>query len=120
MYTYKAKLIKVIEGDTIDAQIDLGFGVYMQQRVKLFGITTPDSRSKDIKEKELGYASKQRITELLGKQFLVTTIMNKRGKVGRVLGIIKVISSDSTEININDTLVSEGFATKHSGNLKDV
>ena len=109
MYTYKANLIRVIDGDTIDAEIDLGFGVFIRQRVRLYGINTPESRTKDLEEKERGLAAKQRLTELLKKQFIIETILNKRGKFGRILGTIYVEDADST-ININQQLVEEGFA----------
>lgn len=109
VYTYKANLIRVIDGDTIDAEIDLGFGVFIRQRVRLYGINTPESRTKDLEEKERGLAAKQRLTELLKKQFIIETILNKRGKFGRILGTIYVEDADST-ININQQLVEEGFA----------
>ena len=113
MYTYKAKLVRVIDGNTVDAEIDLGFGVLMKQRVRLYGIDTPDSRSKDADEKERGFAAKQRLTEILGKEFIIETILNKRGKFGRILGILH-IENDNTKINVNEQMVSEGHAVEYS------
>jgi micrococcal nuclease len=111
MYTYKAKLIRVVDGDTIDAEIDLGFGVFMRQRVRLYGINTPESRTKDLVEKELGLAAKARLSEILGKEFIIETILNKRGKFGRVLGTIHAFHPDSEEtFNVNELLVEEGYA----------
>ena len=78
MYTYKAKLVRVIDGDTIDAEIDLGFNVLIRQRIRLYGIDTPEARTRDLVEKEKGLAAKQRLTEILPKEFVVETVLNKR------------------------------------------
>ena len=112
MYTYKAKLIRIVDGDTIDAEIDLGFDTIVRKRIRLYGINTPETKTKDIAEKEKGLAAKQRLTELLNSDFIVETILNKRGKYGRVLGVVYVIKHD-TKMNINETLVSEGHAIKY-------
>jgi micrococcal nuclease len=119
MYTYKARLIRVIDGDTVDAEIDLGFGVYMKQRVRLYGINTPDSRSKEQQEREQGLASKQRLTEILTREFIIETILNKRGKFGRILGVLYIEQEDGTRNNVNQTLVQEGFAKEYFGTIKD-
>ena len=113
MYTYKARLIRVIDGDTVDAEIDLGFDVFVRQRIRLYGINTPESRTTDLVEKEKGLAAKQRLIELLPREFVVETILNKRGKYGRVLGILKVAGEDETLTNINDLLVEEGHAVRY-------
>lgn len=113
MYTYKAKLIKIIDGDTIDAEIDLGFGVFIKQRIRLYGINTPETRTTDLEEKERGFAAKQRLTELLSQEFIVETLLNKRGKFGRVLGILHIEDEDGTRTNINETLVNEGHAVEY-------
>ena len=113
MYTYKARLIRVIDGDTVDAEIDLGFDVFVRQRIRLFGINTPESRTTDLVEKEKGLAAKQRLIELLPREFVVETILNKRGKYGRVLGVLKVQGENETLTNINDLLVEEGHAVRY-------
>lgn len=118
MYTYKARLLRVVDGDTVDAEIDLGFGVFMKQRIRLYGIDTPESRTRDLEEKERGLAAKARLTELLGKEFVVETILNKRGKFGRILGTLHVAQEDGTSININDQLVNEGHAVEYHGGAK--
>tara|TARA_B100000035_G_C20892996_1_gene505849 strand:- start:332 stop:688 length:357 start_codon:yes stop_codon:yes gene_type:complete len=115
MYTYKAKLMRVVDGDTVDAEIDLGFGVFMKQRIRLYGINTPESRTRDLEEKERGLAAKARLTELLGKEFVVETILNKRGKFGRILGTLHVNKEDGSTQNINQTLVEEGHAVEYFG-----
>jgi len=116
MYTYKAKLMRVVDGDTVDAEIDLGFGVFMKQRIRLYGINTPESRTRDLEEKERGLAAKARLVEILGKEFIIETILNKRGKFGRILGTLHTIVQEGEEsININQKLVEEGHAVEYFG-----
>lgn len=112
MYTYKAKLIRIVDGDTIDAEIDLGFDTIVRKRIRLYGINTPETRTKDLKEKEKGLAAKQRLTELLKTDFIVETILNKRGKYGRVLGVVYIMNNEQ-KVNINEALVTEGHAVKY-------
>jgi len=119
MYTYKARLIRVIDGDTVDAEIDLGFGVYMKQRVRLYGINTPDSRSKEQEERERGLASKQRLTEILTREFIIETILNKRGKFGRILGVLYIETENGERENVNNILVQEGHAKEYFGTIRD-
>lgn len=120
MYTYKAKLIRVIDGDTIDAEIDLGFSVYVKQRIRLYGINTPDSRSKDLEIREKGISSKARLNEILTRDFIVETILNKRGKFGRILGVVFTSNEDDgTLTNINETLVKEGHALSYFSASQD-
>ena len=113
MYTYKAKLIRIVDGDTIDAEIDLGFDTFVRKRIRLFGIDTPETRTKDMNKKTKGLAAKQRLTELLNNEFVVETILNKRGKYGRVLGVVYNLTEDNKRLNINETLVDEGHAVKY-------
>jgi micrococcal nuclease len=115
MYTYKAKLDRVIDGDTIDANIDLGFDITIHKRIRLTGIDTPESRTRDLEEKARGLASKARLIELLGDgDFILES--REVGKFGRVLGTIYTIAEES--ININDTLVEEGYAVEYYGGKK--
>ena len=115
MYTYKAKLDRVIDGDTIDANINLGFDITIHKRIRLTGIDTPESRTRDLEEKARGLASKARLIELLGDgDFILES--REVGKFGRVLGTIYTIAEES--ININDTLVEEGYAVEYYGGKK--
>ena len=112
MYTYKAKLDRVIDGDTVDAYIDLGFDITIHKRIRLAGIDTPESRTRDLEEKERGLAAKARLIELLTDGEF--TLESKEvGKYGRVLGILII-----DEININKTLVEEGYAVEYWGGKK--
>jgi len=114
MYTYKAKLIRVINGDTLDIEIDLGFDLSIKQRLKLYGVDTPDSRSTDLEIRQKGLDVKQRVIEVLTKEFTVTTILNKRGKYGRILGKIYIVDEKDNKVCINELLVEEGHASRYN------
>lgn len=108
MYEYKAKLLRVIDGDTIDCIIDLGFNVRIKERVRLKGIDTPEVRTKDLEEKERGFAAKNRVIELFKgvDEFTVITEIRK-GKYGRILGTITL---PDRKISLNEMLIKEGHA----------
>ena len=116
MYEYKARLVRVIDGGTIDADIDMGFQVHIGQRIKLFGVNAPDPKSHDSVEREKGLASKNRLIEILPKEIVVQTMLNKRGKVGRILGTVLVREEHGELTNINDLIIKEGFATRYPTN----
>tara|TARA_R100001082_G_scaffold109027_1_gene85345 strand:- start:45 stop:440 length:396 start_codon:yes stop_codon:yes gene_type:complete len=112
MYTYKAKLDRVVDGDTVDANINLGFDITIHKRIRLTGIDTPESRTRDLEEKKRGLAAKNRLIELLGNgEFILES--REVGKFGRVLGTIHV-----GQTNINDRLVEEGHAVEYWGGKK--
>ena len=117
MYTYKAKCTRVVDGDTIDANIDLGFDITIHKRIRLAGIDSPESRTRDLEEKKKGLASKDRLFELIEKGDLIVE-SKEVGKYGRVLGTLHIHQEDSEPININDTLVKEGYAVEYWGGKK--
>jgi micrococcal nuclease len=119
MYEYKCKLERVIDGNTIDAEIDLGFNVLVKQRIKLYGIATPSMQTNDPTQKEQGLIAKTRLIEILPKSFVVKTVLNKRGKIGRVLGFVYIEQEDGSRISVNDLLVEEGTATRYDTNSKE-
>lgn len=120
MYEYRAKLIKVVDGDTVDVDIDLGFGVWLKdERVRIMGIDTPESRTSDKVEKVFGLASKERLKELLGKDCTLKTFAAKdgedmKGKFGRILG--DFISNEGRMIT--EIMIDEGHAVKYHGQNK--
>ena len=124
MYEYRAKIIKVIDGDTVDVDIDLGFGVVLtDERVRMMGIDTPESRTRDKVEKKFGLASKARLKEILGKQAILQTQINrngedKKGKFGRILGDFQV-DMDGEDKLATQVLVEEGHAVPYFGGSKD-
>jgi len=114
MYTYKAKCTRVIDGDTIDANIDLGFDITIHKRIRLSGIDTPESRTRDLEEKKRGLASKDKLVEILDRGSLVIESKDV-GKFGRVLGILHIYPENDLPINVNETLVKEGYAVEYNG-----
>ena len=112
MYTYKEKLDRVVDGDTVDANIDLGFDISVHKRIRLAGIDSPESRTRDLEEKQRGLASKERLTNLL-KDGEFTLESKEVGKYGRVLGVLLI-----DDLNINKTLVEEGYAVEYWGGKK--
>jgi len=123
MYEYKCKILRVVDGDTVDVDIDLGFGMWMhKERVRMMGIDTPESRTRDKVEKAFGLASKERLKELLpigSIQILKTEIdrsgEDKKGKFGRILG--DFITEDDRRCTT--ILVEEGHAVAYFGGSKD-
>ncbi len=109
MYEYKAKLDRVVDGDTVDALVDLGFDVWVKKRIRLEGIDAPETRTKDLEEKSRGLATKPRLESLLGAtegEFVL--VSHGVGKYGRCIGTIYI-----DEKNINQLLLSEGLAEKY-------
>ena len=126
MYEYKATVRKIVDGDTVDVYIDLGFGVILSdERVRIMGIDTPESRTRDKVEKQLGLAAKKRLKELLGKNCVLKTQIARdgedmRGKFGRVLGDFNVYDSSKDRwAPVTSILVEEGHAVAYFGGSKD-
>ena len=119
MYEYRVrKVTKVVDGDTIDVEIDLGFNISYAQRVRLAGIDTPESRTRDKVEKVLGLESKQRLKDILDKAQLVvikTELPDSSEKYGRILGWLFV---DGAEKSVNEALVADGYAWGYLGDTK--
>ena len=121
-YIYRAKLERVIDGDTIDALIDVGFDIWIKKRIRYKGIDTWESRTKDLDEKKLGLAAKDRNKELLesvsSKPGYFRLKSHGVGKYGRVLGEIFVKDIEGIEYNVNQTLIDEGHAYEYEGGKK--
>ena len=119
MYTYKAKLDRVIDGDTIDVNIDLGFDIQVKKRVRFVGINTPESRTRDLEEKARGLAAKDRVKTILSENDIFTIESKEIGKYGRVLGKIYLSKMDGkdylTQICLNDQLIKEGHGVEYHG-----
>ena len=127
MYQYKAELIRVIDGDTVDAMIDCGFSTFKKERIRLYGINTPETRTRDLKEKEKGLDAKARLIELLKEgdnKFIVETSIDKKGKYGRLLGkLFRIKKSEhqalaSSNKSYNEILLDEGHAKEYLGGKK--
>ena len=118
-----ATLVRVVDGDTVDCDIDLGFGVWLKnQRIRLYGIDAPETRTRDLEEKKAGIAAKLRLIALMKDRFVLTSIKDKKGKYGRILGIINVPVIKELDkngkktkhifVDVNKKLVEEGHAKK--------
>lgn len=118
-FWYGATVLKVIDGDTIELMVDLGFSVHHKIRVRLYGVNTPESRTKDLKEKELGLKAKQFTQDWLTthKWVFVNTIPDKNDKYGRVLA--RIFSSDKIEepttACLNLDIIQSGLAREYYG-----
>ena len=118
MYEYKCKVKRVVDGDTVDVVLDLGFNIHHACRVRLVGIDTPESRTRDKDEKVRGNLAKQFLKDSIAKKkvILKTKLRDSRGKFGRVLAEVWV-----NEQNINETMVTKRYAVAYHGqNKQDV
>ena len=117
MHEYKCKILRVVDGDTVDVDIDLGFGIWMhKERVRLLGIDTPESRTRDKEEKKFGLLSKEYVKSHypVGSMAILRTHKDKTGKFGRILG--ELVWEDST---INKIMVDEHYAVLYNGQSKE-
>jgi len=111
MYIYSAKCLKVVDGDTIDARVDLGFDTFKKIRIRLVGINAPESRTRDLEEKERGLAAKARVKQLISENKNKFVLHSQGvGKFGRCLG--EIYLGDS---KLNDILINEGHAVAYYG-----
>ena len=116
MYEYAIKeIVKVVDGDTIDIIIDLGFDLSKKERVRLAGIDAPESRTRDLEEKKMGLETKDFLTRRLedGKTSGLRVKTEKDGKYGRMLGWIYC-----GETNVNTEMVDRGYAWFYNGGSK--
>jgi micrococcal nuclease len=119
MFEYFCKLERVVDGDTIDVNIDLGFDIHHSARVRMMGIDTPETRTRNKAEKALGLASKARLKEMLkGQVIKLATSKEGKGKFGRVLADVITIDADGKEFNCNAELIAEGHARPYFGGTK--
>ena len=115
MYEYQCEVKRIVDGDTVDVIIDLGFSIHFSTRVRLYGIDTPESRTRDKDEKVRGLLSKDYLKEWLDQGgVIIRTYRDKKGKFGRVLGEMVVGGR-----NINLLMVEENLAVKYEGQSKD-
>ena len=116
-YTYNVEVKRVVDGDTVDVIIDLGFNTYIKRRIRMFGINAPESRTRDLEEKKRGLAAKDKLKEHIKDSKIVMRSWGK-GKYGRVLG--ELFTEEDSEfglihMNINQALIDEGHAEAYFG-----
>jgi micrococcal nuclease len=114
MYEYSSTLVKIVDGDTVDVLIDLGFNTTKKERVRLLGIDTPESATKDLAEKKLGIEAKEYITQWFAKNTPFRLQTTKDDKYGRILGVFTGLD----EKTLNSRLVDEGYAWAYNGGTK--
>ena len=117
MYEYKIKeIVRVVDGDTVDISIDLGFNLTKKERVRVAGIDTPESRTNDGDEKKFGIEAKIVIERKLREAEVLTIKTEKDGKYGRMLGWIY---ADGSSVSINQLMIDEGYAWAYDGGKKE-
>ena len=123
-YIYKAKLDRVVDGDTVDALIDVGLDIWFKKRIRFKGVDTWESRTRNLEEKALGLKAKARTKELLEKVSSKSGYFRIKsyglGKYGRVLADVFIMDKDGKQWNVNETLISEGHAYVYDGGKKKV
>ena len=128
MYEYKCKVVKIIDGDTVDVDIDLGFGMWVhKERIRLEGIDTPESRTRDLEEKKFGLLSKEYVRNLLPVGSIVKLVCksyDSKGKFGRILGDIEIeekrmIGRELTEsTSLVMKMIDNGYGVEYHGQSK--
>ena len=117
MYEYRVKEVaKVVDGDTVDLVLDLGFKLFKKERCRVAGIDTPESRTRDKKEKVYGLEAKAYLQGLLENAENLYVRTEKDGKYGRMLGHL---FCDNLEGSINQKMIDEGYAWGYDGGTKD-
>ncbi len=119
-YIYRIKSVgRVVDGDTIDADIDLGFDISLTKRIRLAGVDTPESRTKNVEEKKLGIDAKEWLKHRLhdAKDIIVRTeLPDSTEKYGRIIGHIYI---NGEEVSLSNQMISEGYALAYDGGTKD-
>ena len=127
MYEYQCKIVRVVDGDTVDVDIDLGFGMWMKkQRIRLYGIDTPESRTRDLEEKKYGIMAKEIVKKYIpeGSTQILRTKKDKAGKYGRILGefVVAELATGRTAPNgvtLNKWMIENHYGVTYTGQSKD-
>ena len=115
MFEYKLKVTRVVDGDTVDGLIDLGFNTFVKKRIRLYGINAPETRTRDAEEKKKGIECKKRLSDIIEDQENEVILKSHGvGKFGRCLGEL-FIELENEAVNLNQLLISEGHATEYFG-----
>ncbi len=118
MYEYRCEVVKIIDGDTIRVDVDLGFGIWSRnETVRLYGIDTPESRTRDLEEKKYGLAAKQFLTNMLDDSGGIKLKSHGKGKFGRILGELWR-TTNYADKSINEYMVEKHHAAPYHGQSK--
>lgn len=123
MYEYECTIRKVVDGDTIDVDINLGFNTWINnERVRLYGIDTPESRTRDLEEKKFGLYAKSVVDKYLpvGSKQVLVTHLDKVGKFGRILGEFRIYDGEEDrQTTINEYMIRKSIGVEYKGQSKD-
>ena len=123
MYEYSCKIVRVVDGDTVDVDIDLGFGMWMhKERIRLHGIDTPESRTRDLVEKKFGLEAKKMVETYMpvGSTQTLITVQDKAGKFGRILGKFKIYDwKEDRQTTLNEWMIENHYAVAYLGQSKE-
>ena len=123
MYEYECTIRKVVDGDTIDVDINLGFNTWINnERVRLYGIDTPESRTRDLEEKKFGLYAKSVVDKFLpvGSKQVLVTHLDKVGKFGRILGEFRIYDGEEDrQTTINEYMIRKNIGVQYKGQSKD-
>ena len=117
MYRYRCKILRVVDGDTVDVDIDLGFGVWLhKERIRIMGIDTPETRTRDLVEKQFGNLAKDFVKDLMpvGSSQIIMTTKDKTGKFGRILGDFLIDGKSLVE-----SIIENKHGVAYHGQSKD-
>ena len=118
MYEYRVEIVRVVDGDTVDVDIDLGFGVWLKkQRVRLYGIDTPESITRDLNEKKYGLMAKEYLKERISNGAILKTRLDGKGKYGRILGEFIVLDNE-VRVNVNQEMIDNHYGVAYYGQSK--
>ena len=122
MFEYNFKLVKVVDGDTVDIDIDLGFGVWLRnQRIRIMGIDTPESRTSDPVEKKYGMLAKDQVVKYLANSIKFRSFKDEKWKFGRILGDFEVFHPTSNKwMMMAEAMIMENYGVKYHGQSKDM
>ena len=124
MFEYRCTILRVVDGDTVDVDIDLGFGVWLRkQRIRCFGIDTPESRTRDKEEKKFGLLAKYYVERFLpvGSKATLVTEKDGKGKFGRILGKFKVFDSiEDKQAFLHEIMTRDHIAVEYMGQSKEL
>ena len=116
MYEYSCGITRIVDGDTVDCEIDLGFDITYKSRVRLYGIDTPESRTRDLDEKARGKLAAKFLSDAIlhADKLVIQTKLDKKGKFGRVLGVIV-----ADDVDLNQAMIDNHLAVAYTGQSKD-
>ena len=124
MYEYRVQIRRIVDGDTVDVDIDLGFGVWLHnERIRVDGIDTPEKRTRDLVEKEFGNLATAFVESMIPvgtEQVMVTTEYDPVGKFGRILGTFIVFDAETnSEKTLSEIMIRDHYAVAYEGQSKD-